>query len=93
MVAGLTGCFCGDKHVAKFINNLAFGTYNRAIEYPKTNVDWLSKDENVVEKYIADERCGFIFTVNGFRTMFELIYRLQNPKNFTNIPKKFDKQK
>ena len=87
ILVGLTGFFCGEKHVAKFINKLAFGTYNRAIEYPKTNVDWLSKDENVIEKYIADERCGFTFTVNGFRAMFELMYRLQNTKNLMSIPK------
>ena len=75
VLVGLTGFFCGEKHVAKFINKLAFGTYNRAIEDAKTNVDWLTKDETIVDKYIADERCGFTFTVNGFRGLFELIYR------------------
>ena len=87
VLVGLTGFFCGEKHVAKFINKLAFGAYNRAIEDAKTNVDWLTKDETIVDKYIADERCGFTFTVNGFRGLFELIYRLQKPKNLTSIPK------
>ena len=88
VLVGLTGFFCGEKHVAKFINKLAFGTYNRAIEDAKTNVDWLTKDEAIVDKYIADERCGFTFTVNGFRGLFELIYRLHKPKNLVTIPKK-----
>ena len=88
VLVGLTGFFCGEKHVAKFINKLAFGTFNRAIEDVKTNVDWLTKDEAIVDKYIADERCGFTFTVNGFRGLFELIYRLQKPKNLVTIPKK-----
>ena len=88
VLVGLTGFFCGEKHVAKFINKLAFGTFNRAIEDVKTNVDWLTKDEAIVNKYIADERCGFTFTVNGFRGLFELIYRLQKPKNLVTIPKK-----
>lgn len=88
VLVGLTGFFCGEKHVAKFINKLAFGTYNRAIEDVKTNVDWLTKDEAIVDKYIADERCGFTFTVNGFRGLFELIYRLHKPKNLVTIPKK-----
>ena len=74
VLVGLTGFFCGEKHVAKMINGLAFGTYNRAIDEPKTNVDWLTKDEKVVEAYIEDERCGFTFTVNGFKGLFELIY-------------------
>ena len=88
VLVGLTGFFCGEKHVAKFINKLAFGTFNRAIEDVKTNVDWLTKDEAIVDKYIADERCGFTFTVNGFRGLFELIYRLHKPKNLVTIPKK-----
>lgn len=87
MIAGITGFFCGEKKVAKMINALAFGHYNEAIEKPKTNVDWLTKDEDIVEKYILDEKCGFTFTVNGFKGLFELIYRLQDPKNFENIPK------
>ena len=69
------------------INAIAFGNYNKAIENPRTNVDWLTKDEKIVDKYVMDEKCGFTFTVNGFKGLFELIYRLQNPKNFENIPK------
>lgn len=87
IIAGITGFFCGEKHVAKMINAIAFGNYNKAIENPRTNVDWLTKDEKIVDKYVMDEKCGFTFTVNGFKGLFELIYRLQNPKNFENIPK------
>ena len=87
ILVGITGFFCGDKKAAKLINKLAFGTYNARIENPKTNVDWLTKEANIVDDYIADERCGFIFTVNGFKGLFDLIYRLQDPKNFVNIPR------
>lgn len=87
ILAAVTGFFCGEKKVAKTMNALAFGKYNQAIEKPKTNVDWLTKDEDIVEKYILDEKCGFTFTVNGFKGLFELIYRLQNPENFEKIPK------
>lgn len=87
ILVGITGFFCGDKKAAKLINKLAFGTYNAGIENPKTNVDWLTKEADIVEDYIADERCGFIFTANGFKGLFDLIYRLQDPKNFVNIPR------
>lgn len=88
MLTGITGFFCGEKKVAKMINAMAFGSYNKAIPNPRTNVDWLSKDEDIVEKYILDEKCGFTFTVNGFKGLFELIYRLLDPKNLEGIPKK-----
>jgi alpha-beta hydrolase superfamily lysophospholipase len=40
-----------------------------------------------VDKYLMDPLCGFIFPVNGFQTLFELIDRLQDPKNLQNVPK------
>ena len=32
--------------------------------------------------------CGFVFTINGFETLFELISRLYHAENLERIPKK-----
>lgn len=40
-----------------------------------------------VQKYLDDPRCGFVFTVNGFETLFELIGRLHDPESINKIPK------
>ena len=85
-VAGFQKLFFGDKHPALFINNLAFGGYNKRIPNPKTPFDWLSVNEANVEKYMDDPDCGFLFTVNGFRTLFELIGRLLDKKNLAKVP-------
>lgn len=85
-VAGFQKLFLGDKHPALFINNLAFGGYNKRIESPRTPFDWLSVNEENVDKYIQDPDCGFLFTVNGFRTLFELISRLLDKKNLEKVP-------
>lgn len=87
-VAGLQRVFCGAEHKSKLIDKLAFGGYNRKIENPRTPFDWLSRDNDRVDQYIADPLCGFLFTVNGFRTLFELISRLHVPENLSRIPKK-----
>ena len=39
-----------------------------------------------MDRYIADELCGFTFTVNGFQTLFELIRRLQKQENLEKVP-------
>lgn len=77
----------GDRHVSHVIDKMAFGDYNRKVEEPRTDFDWLSRDSSRVDRYIADPLCGFVFTVNGFRTLFELIFRLYRREDLARIPK------
>ncbi|MCR4618235.1 MAG: lysophospholipase [Lachnospiraceae bacterium] len=86
-VAGFQKLIFGDKHPALFINNLAFGGYNKRIKPARTFFDWLSVNEENVDSYIEDPDCGFLFTVNGFATLFELISRLLKKKNLQKVPK------
>lgn len=71
-MAGIQKLFCGSKHISRFIDKAAFGGYNKRIDAPRTSSDWLSRNPENVDRYIADELCGFTFTVNGFQTLFEL---------------------
>lgn len=91
---GVSKCLCkiqklflGDKHKAKMLNNIAFGTYLDKIDNPRTEFDWLSHNEADIDKYIANPANNFMFTVNGFSTMAELLSRVQNPKKMGRIPK------
>ena len=85
-IARLQRVFCGPAHVSRLIDKLAFGSYNKRIENARTPFDWLSRDAERVDRYIADPMCGFVFTVNGFSTLFELISRLYRRENLQQIP-------
>lgn len=87
-LTAIVGVFKGQKHSSRFINSCAFGSYNKRISSPATPFDWLSRDEEKVQAYIADEDCGFVFTVNGFETLFTLISRIRKKKNLANVPNK-----
>lgn len=87
MIAALQGVFLGQKHVAKMIDRLAFGSYNKKIPGARTSVDWLCTEESVVDAYVKDEFCGFTFTVNGFKTLFTLLDRLNREENLNAMPK------
>lgn len=83
-VAKLLG---GAKRPGKFLDKIAFGNSNQKVENPKTEKDWFTRDGAVVEKYLADADCGFIFTANGFGTLFELMDRAGKRKDAEKIPK------
>lgn len=88
MLASLQRVILGSGKKARLLDKLAFGSYNKRIQNPKTSFDWLSRDAERVDQYIKDPLCGFVFTVNGFQTLFELISRLYHPENLERIPKK-----
>lgn len=86
-LASLQCLVLGQKHVAKMIDRLAFGNYNQKIADPKTDFDWLCRNEKVVDAYLKDPLCGFTFTANGFRTLFTLLERLNKTENLQKMPK------
>lgn len=88
MLAAVQGMLLGSGKKGKLLDKLAFGSYNRRIGNPATPFDWLSRDGERVEQYLNDPMCGFVFTINGFATLFELISRLYHSENLERIPKK-----
>lgn len=87
VLAAVIGVFAGPKKVSRFLDRAAFGQFNKKISNPRTQNDWLTREKDRVDAYIADPLCGFVFTVNGFRTLAELIARIQKPENLEKIPK------
>ena len=75
----------GAHHRSTFIDSLAFGTYNKKTE-KRTKFDWLSRDEKEVDKYIEDEYCGFLFTANGFKTLFSLLKEISDKAWYNAVP-------
>jgi len=75
----------GDKP-GHFLNKLAFDGYNKRIKDADSPFSWLSVNKGNVDKYDNDPLCGFLFTINGFQTMSELIYRIYKPIDKGNIP-------
>lgn len=86
-ILGMQKMVFGAKHVSTLMNGVSFGTYNKRIESPKTSVDWLSRSEDNVKEYVKDPMCGFTFTVNGFQTLYRLIYSLHDRDKLDKMPK------
>ena len=87
MMCKLIAKFKGWRYRSSFINNMAIGSYNKAIKDPVTDVDWLSKDVEICKKYLNEPRNTFTFTLNGYYYMFEGMERLYDTNLLNNIPK------
>lgn len=77
----------GSHYRSEVVNNTALGSYNKAFEPARTKCDWLTKDEAIVDAYIANPLNQFMFTVNGYYNMFRGIRYCQRQENLNKIPK------
>lgn len=78
-------CFKGPKGHSKFINGLAVGAFNKSIENPRTPLDWLSYNEENVDKYIADPLCGVEFTLGSFYALMALLAKMGKAKKYQAV--------
>ena len=85
LIANVVAKLKGSKYKSKLINNIAFGTYNKRFE-GDTGFEWLSVNEDNVKKYVADPKCGFLFTAVGFRDLFCVLKDVSSPDWYKQVP-------
>ena len=78
----------GDRGRSKVLQGLSFEDWNRAFKPNRTGYDWLSRDEAEVDKYIADDRCGFPVTTSLWVQLLEALPALTRGENLAKIPKR-----
>ena len=77
----------GGHFRSEMINNMALGSYNASFEPGRTKNDWLTKDEAIVDAYVANPLNQFIFTVNGYYNLFRGLRYAERQENLDKIPK------
>lgn len=73
------------KKENSFLNKLSFGSYNKDFAPNRTEFDWLSRDNEQVDKYVADPLCGYCCTTGFFREFLGGLSKLN--ENLDSIPK------
>ena len=71
----------------KLLNDMAFGSYCKKIDNPRTPVDWLSTNEENVDRYIADPLCGFVAKCSMYRDMMGGLKFLTKQSNIDKMNK------
>ena len=77
----------GEENPSETLQKMIFGGYNKKVERPRTEFDWLTRDAKIVDDYIAHPRCGFTASCGLLRDMMQGIYYVQQPKNLANMKK------
>ena len=81
-------CKTGDEtQPNNTLQAIVFGGYNKRVEHPRTEKDWLTRDAAVVDAYIADPLCGYVASVGLLRDMLDGIDYIQKPKNLAKMNK------
>ena len=61
--------------------------YCKRIEEPRTSFDWLSRDNETVDRYIADPLCGFVCKCSLYRDMMGGLKFLTDQRNIRRMNK------
>ena len=77
----------GQRAKSAFLDSLVMGQYSKQVKDAKTESDWLSRNEDNVRRYRADERCGFMFSAGGFAMLTGLTAEVCSAASARRIPK------
>lgn len=69
-----------------FSNDLDLSAFNASFAPERTDFDWLSRDEAVVDSYLADPLCGFGIDDASLKDMFAGARRLADPTEVARMP-------
>lgn len=72
----------GSKGHSQLLDKSVTGTFNNAIDHPRTQFDWLSNNEDNVDAYMADPLCGNPFTIQGYHDLLTGMVMMQSVKSY-----------
>ena len=67
-------------------NDLDLSAFNAPFQLARTDFDWLSRDESIVDAYLSDPLCGFGIDSASTKDMFVGARRLADPAELARMP-------
>jgi len=77
--------FRGQKKGSELARSMGDGVYNKPFAPNRTLFDWLSRDEEEVDKYIQDPLCGFLCSSGFYRDLTRLLSKIHKEKEMAKI--------
>ncbi|MBW1892188.1 MAG: lysophospholipase [Deltaproteobacteria bacterium] len=77
----------GARGKTMLMHNMTFGPFNKPFRPSRTDFDWLSRDNEEVDKYIDDPFCGGVFTAGFYKDLMAGLQQIGNMDNIEKIRK------
>ena len=74
----------GERYISSAMYEIMFGTYNKKTENINGK-EWLTKDVEIQNKYIADKYCMFYFTISAIIDLLTLLIDSNSNKWYSNM--------
>jgi alpha-beta hydrolase superfamily lysophospholipase len=68
------------------LDRLSYGEFNRHFRPTRTEFDWLSRDQDEVDKYDKDPLMGFSVSTQTWLDLLTALERIAKPHNVGKIP-------
>ena len=76
MLASLIGKLKGDHYRSPLLFMLSIGAYSKPFGKDEEAECWLTRDKAVTKAYREDKFCHFVFTANGYVSLFDVLGRV-----------------
>jgi len=85
-LSGGSGILYGRHYRNRMINYLTYKTFNRYFKPSRTPFDWLTTDNDLVDRYLKDPLCGFPSTSGFYQGMFHGLKIINQKGSLGKIP-------
>jgi alpha-beta hydrolase superfamily lysophospholipase len=87
LIARMERLRLGSQGHSRTIHNMTFTAFNKQFAPARTAFDWLSRDANEVDKYVADPLCGFSVSVQLWIELLDAWASVSRPAWFQRVPR------
>ncbi|MBG15923.1 MAG: alpha/beta hydrolase [Crocinitomicaceae bacterium] len=86
-IAKLNVKLMGKRNKSQLMTQLTFGDFNKKYKDKKTNKDWLSRNEDIVNQYINDPYCMQTFSSQFYNDLVEGLLEINQTSNIDKMNK------
>ncbi len=79
----------GWHYRSEIIRNMTFGAAYKKFDTEGLDPEasWICSDPEIMKSYNSDDRCGFLFTLNGYEALLSTVLYVNQKQNIERIPK------